>query len=253
MDNDIASILSYFNLSPKEAAVYLAALKSGPATVYEIAKSAGIKRPTAYVLAESLKEKGLLTSQKDRHRELLSPIAPRQFITSWKNKLESLEAVAPELNAYYERTSTHPRISIYEGRAGLDAAYNQMLYSRGMRTKEELLSISTISVIMENYSHLFPAWKRTVHDKRNRMRDLICDEPISQSYGQEMLALGNPNYELRIAKNIPIGKTDTFIYRNKVAMFWFTPPFTATVTESDEVAQTFRALFNVAWVNARKI
>ncbi len=251
MNNELETVLGYFNLSTKETALYIAALKSGPATVYELAKVSGLKRPTAYVLSEGLKAKGLLTKELDRHRELLSPISPRQLITGWKGKVEALESIAPELNAYYERTARAPRISIYEGEKGLDAAYNQILSPHGTG-KHELLLISTISVLEKHYGHLFPTWRRTVRDKRNHIRDIVRDEPAGRNYAKEMLAFKNPNYKVRIS-NVEIGETDTFIYTNKIVLFWFTPPFNAVMIESEEMAKTFRALFETAWVSATKI
>ncbi|MBI5138391.1 MAG: hypothetical protein HZA95_01165 [Candidatus Vogelbacteria bacterium] len=251
MDNELHTILGYFNLSEKEALLYITALRSGPTTVYELAKSSGLKRPTTYVLSEGLKAKGLLTSAPDRHREILSPISPRQLITGWKGKLEALESIAPELNAYYERTSPAPRISIYEGEKGLDAAYNQILSPHGTG-KHELLLLSTISVLERHYSHLFPTWRRTVRDKRNQIRDIVRDEPAGRKYAEDMLALKNPNYRVRIS-NVEIGETDTFIYTNKIVLFWFTPPFNAVIIESEEMAKTFKALFETAWACAKKI
>jgi|SRR3989344_829968 len=59
--------LQALGLSEKEAKVYLAALVLGPDTVQNIAKKAGINRPTAYLQIESLKEKGIISEvEKDK-------------------------------------------------------------------------------------------------------------------------------------------------------------------------------------------
>ena len=58
----LISELQKIGFSDKEAAVYLAGLELGQATILEIAKKAKIKRPTAYVIVEGFIERGLASS-----------------------------------------------------------------------------------------------------------------------------------------------------------------------------------------------
>ncbi len=252
MHEEVSLILSSFNLSKSEAALYLAALETGPATAYQLAKMTGVKQATAYVLARELLVKGFLTSEAVGKRQHFVPVAPRTIINAWKGKLESFEAIAPELNAFYERSTGHPRALVYNGAKEVEQVYHEMLSPRGTG-KHELLLISTVSAFASPYDHLFPMWQRCARDKRNTIRDLVLDEADGHNYGKIMQALGNPNYQVRYHSGAPFGKTDILMYQNKVALFSFGDRFFATVHESSELAQTFRALFNVAWVNAKKI
>ena len=66
---DLIEQLKNLNLTDKEARVYLSLLELGPSTPYKIAKRARLKRPTAYVIAEELVEKGLIiqvTGEKNK-------------------------------------------------------------------------------------------------------------------------------------------------------------------------------------------
>ncbi len=54
--------LQKIGFSDKEAAVYLASLELGPATILELAKKAKVKRPTVHVLVEGFIKRGLASS-----------------------------------------------------------------------------------------------------------------------------------------------------------------------------------------------
>ena len=55
-----ATIFKEVGLTDKEAAVYLALLELGVASVLRIASKAGVKRPTAYITLAALREKGFV-------------------------------------------------------------------------------------------------------------------------------------------------------------------------------------------------
>ena len=69
-ENKLLKSLEKFGLPEKEAKVYLASLKLGPAPVQTIAKEAKVVRPTAYVMIESLQRRGLMGETKKGKRRL---------------------------------------------------------------------------------------------------------------------------------------------------------------------------------------
>jgi len=252
MTNELALVLAHFNLSSKEATLYLAALKTGPATAYQLAKETGLKQPTAYVLARELVGKGFLTLETVRNRQHFVPVAPRLIVRAWKGKIESLEAITPELNAFYERSTGAPRALVYEGMDGIERAYLEMLAPRGTG-KDEMLLVSNTAAFADPYGHLFPMWQRCARDKRNRIRDLVLDQSEGQEYAKIMRGLENPNYEVRLHKGSPFGRTDILIYSSKISFFSFGEHPFATVLESRELSQTLHVLFEATWKNAKVI
>lgn len=54
--------LQSYGLNEKEARLYLAAISLGVASVMQLARKAGLKRPTTYLIIESLLEKNLLVA-----------------------------------------------------------------------------------------------------------------------------------------------------------------------------------------------
>jgi len=69
--NQIISQLKNFGLSDKEISLYLAVLANGPTTATNLARAAGLKRPTVYVLLETLLDRGLLASEKNKGKQFL--------------------------------------------------------------------------------------------------------------------------------------------------------------------------------------
>lgn len=63
---EIADVLQKIGLQQKESAVYLALLELGTADVSGIAKKAGIKRPTCYLVLDDLKNRGLVSGKPSR-------------------------------------------------------------------------------------------------------------------------------------------------------------------------------------------
>ncbi|MEK7106984.1 MAG: helix-turn-helix domain-containing protein, partial [Patescibacteria group bacterium] len=57
----ISDSLSQLGLSGQESAVYLAALELGFSSISDIAKKAGIKRPTTYYIVDELIKKNLVS------------------------------------------------------------------------------------------------------------------------------------------------------------------------------------------------
>ena len=73
--------LQNLGLSEKEAKIYLASLELGPETVQNIAKKAGINRPTTYLQIESLKEKGLISEFQRGKKTFYAPESPNRLLS----------------------------------------------------------------------------------------------------------------------------------------------------------------------------
>jgi sugar-specific transcriptional regulator TrmB len=115
--------LKNLGLSEKEAKVYLALLQLGPSTPYSIAKKAELKRPTAYVIAEELVEKGLIVHVPGEERKRYIARTPDTFIEERETRLKEAKAILPELRSFQKGTAEKPSILYFEGVEGLRQAY----------------------------------------------------------------------------------------------------------------------------------
>lgn len=119
--------LKKLNLTEKEARVYLALLELGPSTPYKIAKKSRLKRPTAYVIAEELVEKGLIIQMTGEKQRMYMARSPESYIEDVEQRVKEARKVVPELLAMQRKKSDKPNILYFEGTDGLRQAYEYKL------------------------------------------------------------------------------------------------------------------------------
>ncbi len=251
MNEETLKVLKYFNLSEKEAQIYIASLKVGKGTVYEIAKEANIKRPTAYVLVDSLVAKGLITSYAEKNKTICSPISPKSLLETWRGRVEALEAVSIDLNSYYQKNNFKSSVMVFTGEEGVDAVYSELTPKD--TKNEEILLFGSISALGEKFNHRIQIWKKVVKNKRNKIRELINSENGSTEYAQKMKTLNNPDYHIRITKNDIFGKCDNIIYGNKIAIFSLKEALFVIVIDSEQIVKTYKALFENIWRDSNEL
>lgn len=105
-------LLEPLNLNDSELAVYQAVLQNGAISPTDLAKAAKVKRTTAYSVARSLIEKGLLTEDTTRRPRVFIPSTPEQVISLIEGekhqlalKEEALKKVAAELSTLSAKTA----------------------------------------------------------------------------------------------------------------------------------------------------
>ena len=91
--------------------MYLALLELEVATVNETAKTANINRSSTYVVLESLKKKGLVSTLEDKRIQRYVATPPEMLLQEAKDKAQKAEEIKnkisdiiPELKALYKGT-----------------------------------------------------------------------------------------------------------------------------------------------------
>lgn len=130
----LALELRKLGLSQKEIAIYLAGLELGHSSVQNIAKKAGLSRPTGYQIIKELEKKGLMAESREKgkspHRTVRgktyykaeSPDKLLGILRLEKRALEEKERefvriISTLKSKYY--LSEKNKIRTYEGQAGL--------------------------------------------------------------------------------------------------------------------------------------
>jgi sugar-specific transcriptional regulator TrmB len=124
--SDIKQTLGKLNLNDKEIDIYLALLKSGPASVQNVSRSTSISRSTVYQRLENLKNAGLVNFEfgekgkavKAIHPEKLKEIIDKKVMESRKLS-NDYNAILPELSNLYQPVSTKSKVMYFEGLSGL--------------------------------------------------------------------------------------------------------------------------------------
>lgn len=241
--------LQQLGLSDKEAKTYMAALELGSAAAQEIAKRAGLKRPTAYFAIEKLTELGLMSSFEKGKKRYFSAESPERLMAlvgSQRRKAvvleEELQRILPELNNLFRISGEKPRVRFFEGKEGIKAIQEDILKSK-VRELEEIYPL-------DDFLKLFSAAERKPYILK-RKRKKIKARAIYTSKTKNVPA--SPNAELRF---VPYNKfpfsADIVIYGNKVAIATYKGKLMSVIIESREIAETLRLVFNLAWEAAVK-
>lgn len=118
---EIKEVLHEIGLDKREASIFLAGMKSGPASVLQLSKKTRINRPTLYKLLEGLLDKGLFRIVPEGGKKLYSAVEPRELMAYVKRQEVLLEKAMPEFLALAHTLSDKPKVEYFEGTDQLTA------------------------------------------------------------------------------------------------------------------------------------
>lgn len=237
---DKSEVLRHSGLDDKETATYLALLELGETTVMVVAKKAGIKRPTAYLVLDSLEKKGFVSRIVKGNKVFFTPQHPKKIVTEAELRLEELRQTVPQLEELIARSEKKPRVMIYEGRPTIDRAYDDAFIQKG-----EIVFISNIELTQKvgpqsfaklDYKGASPDWS---------MREVVDGNPHSLAYARRVQG---PYRQIRVMppQFAPFA-TDVAVFGNFVTITSVKKEIFTVKIESEEIAQAFRALFEAMW------
>ncbi|MDO8495091.1 MAG: helix-turn-helix domain-containing protein [bacterium] len=241
--------LQTLGLSEKESAVYLAALELGPETAQNLAKKAGINRPTTYVQIELLKQKGLMSEVMQGKKTLYvaeSPERIESLLNNFEKELEFKRAevarILPGLSELFSTAGgTRPKVRFFESKEATAALTAEYLNVKDKKIE----SIINLDRVME----VFPGHQDDYSPKR--IKKGIKGFLIYTRKEGPMPELNDPA-KLREARyiapeNLPIS-ADIDIYDDKVAISTYhkEKPISVLI-ESHDIAQTMRGIFYFIW------
>ena len=235
---NLEEILIKVGLDEKEAKVYIALLDLGNEKVHEIAKKAGIKRPTAYVVLEQLYSKNFVIKNYHQQRAFYSAEKPDIILRSLKEKENMLLQALPLFQARMATSKIKPKVRIYEGRAGIEKVYDEIY------TSPSVCFFGSLKNLSEEFVGRKDKMKEIIKSKDINVRDLLTHDPKDLDFG--FAAIGQ-NYEGRVVPKEFDLYTDGAIYGDQIAILSIKKELFAVVIESKEVADTFRSLFELAW------
>lgn len=239
--------LEQFGLSSDEAAVYLATLELGTASVLEIAKKAEIKRPTAYLIIDSLIQKGLVSKLPKENKSFFIAENPERLINVLKDKEKAVQNVMPLLKTIYNIDKTKPQVRFYEGRDGVTAVYDMI-----RKSKTEILFYGSIQQLLKEFPKSFVTIEY-IKKHKIKAREIVTQDKIDLEYAHSIIKAKNSAHRVRILKKGLTIETDNAIFENKIAIFSIKKEFFVVVIESNDIANTYRTMYELAWQSAEKI
>lgn len=251
-------VLQRIGLSEKEAKVYLATLELAESSVQNIAKKAGVNRPTAYVILEKLMGLGLASTLVKGKKTFFVAQSPSELENILKEQVSEIEHRKSELNgvmnqlhAIYNANSEKPAVRYFEGADGLTAmdryGYGQDHLAKG----SEILSITPIDIIEEHFGERrrlsvkeranLGITSRTIYTHKNG--------PISDATNKTELREGV--YLPR--DKFPVSGTIGIYPEWGIKLYYYDPSKPhGVVIESKELAENMKLLFELAWKEAKR-
>lgn len=248
--------LEKLGLSEKEAKVYLAALELGQDSVQNIAKKAGVNRPTAYFILEKLMELGLVSTLEHGKKTLFVAESPKELENLIENEKRAIEDRKAELKesmnqllAIYNAKEGKPIVRYFEGKDGLIALdkYGEEMIKKG----EEIFYVTPVDIVRK----YFP----------DRRKEALEDRIKTKVRSRVIYTYDNPDdiwspernaRDLREAKYLPRDKFPfdviISIYPKNLIKFYYldvAKPYGVAI-ESQEFARNMRMFFELAWIGA---
>ncbi len=233
--------LRTLGLSEKEAKIYFVLLQLGPSTPYKLSKRSGLKRPTAYVIADELVEKGYaVKAPGDKHTYIARP--PEIIYAEREEKMLEAKKTLPELQALKGGVADKPTMLYFEGKEGIKQAL--MYKTKELHNTEILAFLADPDFATEeNYELAFEFNDyRMAHNITVRGLATESDKLKNfEKYFQDKTFI--PKF---IPKDIYSSNASFEFYPNFIKiLFWDTS--VGVIIESPTVAKAMRQIFEMLW------
>lgn len=250
MSESLIQELKKLNLTEKEARVYLALLELGPSTPYKIAKRSRLKRPTAYVIAEELVEKGLIAQMTGEKKKQFIARSPESYIEDVEERVREAKKIVPELNALQRKQSEKPNVLYFEGVEGLKQAYNYKI--KDFKGKEIVGFFARANELDKALTdEVFVPWNENKVKYNISVRGYtVDDEKLSKEYGRFLTGQEDHGKGLIHAKFLPEKlysadcSIESFTWGVRICIM---KSKQALIIESYELAKALREIHDLLW------
>jgi sugar-specific transcriptional regulator TrmB len=246
----IVDYLKQLDLSDAEAKLYLTLLKSGPASVRDLAQTVDIKRTTAYFYIDQLVEKGLIMKIVKGSKKLVSANEPENLKVLVEEKLRKANEVQkgfPEIlkalttSLPKENTNGEAEIKYYKGKNGVKKIYENVLKTKELRSYVDMSKIA--EVFPENYKLFNNAVKKNPDIK---MYELVENSPEAKQYVKSFSNMKN-YYAKLLPEATRLTAQDILIYDNTVAIINLKDNIHGIVLHNADLYNNFKLLFDFIW------
>ncbi|OGE84880.1 MAG: hypothetical protein A3J48_02085 [Candidatus Doudnabacteria bacterium RIFCSPHIGHO2_02_FULL_46_11] len=239
---ELEELFEKVGLNQKEASVYLALLELGEASVESISKKAGTKRPTTYLILDSLQSKGLASIVPRSIKALYVAESPEKIINDLYHKQELVKRFLPNLLAIYNAKKDKPQVQLFEGKEGMRQVYEKIIAAK------EIRFFATIRDVEE----LFPDVPEKLKIKSSK-GEIKIKEILTMGHEDLKYAANTEHtefYQHRFAKKDTQFLTDNVLFDDTVAFFSYSPKLFAVLIRSRDIFLSLRTLFELAWESA---
>jgi len=237
---ELAKQLRAIGFNEKEAKVYLACLQLGQDTAFHISQKCGLKRSTVYFVLNELVERGLVSIWKTKKATLFRAANPKKLFSRLKHKEETLAEIFPLLQSIYNFDEAKPNIEVFEGREGVRQIYAEVV--EYLAKGKEIFCWGDVSHIWDILEDVTEKYLVQSRNKRYKIREILNKAEENK----------NPNHKIRfLPEGSNFSGNDNIVFGDKLVIFSTQNKLFATVIQSQDISNSYRNLFELAWQSAR--
>lgn len=226
--------------------MYLTALKSGEASLSDIARITRVPRSTVMRIAENLNTRGFLDFFVKKRRRVVVAKKPEYIRKLLDDQLVDFSSAIPRLNKITRRDMIQAtRVRFYSGAKEIAAIFNDML--KEQREIAAITSPGDTQKILGNFLDKFV--KRRI-EKKIPIRLLATDSALARAFVES----DNKSFRRTqiLSSDLQL-HTATYIYGNKVAIISLRDSSPSGILIEDSiVAQAQHTLFEILWKQASR-
>jgi len=234
--------LKQLGLNQREQDVYLAILQMEKASINDLSLRAKTKRSTTYNIVYRLKAEGFVSETTENKKHIFIANNPELVLSVLDEKKRHFKQELPAILSLYNTLPQKPKVAYFEGLEGIKQLYEDTLLvtHRG----GEILAYVTIETPKALGEYTIDYVTRRAK-KGIRLRGIYNDSPEIRKYlihNKEQLR----ESKIISEKEMPL-ENEINIYSNKMIIITYRPEPFGVLIESKEVADTQRAIFEMAW------
>ena len=235
--------LQNIGLSDKESIVYISLIQVDTTSVLDLSRKTKLKRPTVYVILESLAKKGLVsetTVGKKTHYQAEPPERLETFVERQKLVLEesqkTLKDVIPQLKSIQRESSQKPIVKYFEGRDGIISMLEELFAGVPNKKNGETYLLYPKDQLDELFTNQEREKYRSIRISRNIKSKVLYTSEKSEKPSD---ATGD---RIKIdGKKYPI-TCDISIYEDKVKISTLGKKLSGIFIRNKDFAETLRSL-----------
>lgn len=244
--NEILNALINAGLNPKEAEIYLTLLKMKMATAYKIAKDSSLKKPTVYVILESLRQKGFILKTPSKRGTTYTAKSPDEFINIIEQKFTSVLNTLPLLKSIFKESSNNINVFYFEGIKGLeDLCYYKF---EEMKNSEMAGFFAKPSDNLKEYESLLTKWEKDLFKNNITIKGITPDHQYMKNQTQKNksnysnLKFVDPQkYSSTVSIDVSLGFVRIMDLKN----------INGVIIENKDLAKAIRQIFDMVWVSLK--
>lgn len=251
---ELVESLQNLGLNEKEARCYLALLPLRKATAYMVAVRSGLKKPTAYVILESLVNKSFVLKIPHQDKTFYTAKSPRDCMIMAKEKINSAQDALPELMAMQKEDNEKVAVAYFEGMDGIGEMYDRMIKTMKQKKHDQRNAVGFYAHQQDTSEMLQDYWKdmnekfakhsisrKAITTKHESIESYLSIESLKK-YGVVTKPLSEDDYSSNISIEVYDNFTQIISHRHLQGI----------LIENPDIAAVMTQIFKLVWKSSKE-